>query len=351
MKVGTLTFHSGLNHGGYLQAYCLAAGVAELGAEVEIINYKNPKHYVADKFNPWVYRNPLNLLFNWNKNKSFKKAFDEMALTPFSTNVEGVNWSEYDAIIVGSDIVWNYQAESLGQDPVYFGGIPNSFEGKLISYAPSCGQMAWNHDVPDSINESMARYTAVSARDANTQKFARQYTKHKDIPLVVDPTWLNVSDRGKSNKAKSRHDYILLYAYSVSDAYAHAIKEYAAKEGLKIIGTGYYQSFADEQFSSASPFDWVELIAGARCVMAGTFHAALYAIRESVPFAVIPQEAINTKLKGPMGITGLSHHILKSPDEIEKVLNYDIDYEQVQRQISSARASSITYLEEALFTQ
>ena len=66
MKVGTLTFHLGLNHGGYLQAYCLAAAVAEMGAEVDIINYKNPQHFQADKFDPWVYRNPFNLLFNWN---------------------------------------------------------------------------------------------------------------------------------------------------------------------------------------------------------------------------------------------------------------------------------------------
>ena len=350
MKVGTLTFHSGLNHGGYLQAYCLAAAVAELGAEVEIINYKNPKHYEADRFNPWVYRNPLNLLFNWNKNKTFKKAFDKMALTPFSNNVEGVNWSEYDAIIVGSDIVWNYQAESLGQDPVYFGGIPESFKGKLISYAPSCGQMAWDHDVPDVINQSMARYAAVSARDANTQQFAKKYTGSENIPLVVDPTWLNESDRGRSKKVKPRGDYLLLYAYSISDAYAKAIKDYARSEGLKIIGTGYYQPFADEQFSSASPFDWVDLFASARCVVAGTFHAALYAMRETVPFAVVSQPAIDTKLKGPMTITGMHQHVLQKPADLHQVLNLTIDKTSVKKRIADARSESLAYLKAALFS-
>jgi len=350
MKIGILTFHRGLNHGGFLQAYCMVLAVKELGLEPEIINYKNEVHHSKDSFNPWIYRNLYKLIFNWKKNRAFKRAFKKMPLTKFTTDSSEVNWGDYDAILIGSDIVWNYELASLGHDEFYFGGLPDEFKGKIISYAPSCGEMNFDYAVPDSIVKFMTRFSAVSARDANTQKYAEKHTDHKNVPIVVDPTWLTQKDRGLSRYKNKKESYILIYGYNIPDDYGLEIKKFSKEKGLKIIGTGYYQSIADEQFSSADPFEWVDLVSNASYVIAGTFHAALYAIRESVNFAVIPQPAINTKLKGPLNITDLHSHIVHEAGDLEKVLNMKLDKKLVDSKISVSREQSMKYLKDSLLS-
>lgn len=346
MKIGILTFHLGLNHGGYLQAYCMILALRDLGHEAEVINYKNKIHQVTDAFNPWVYRNPFKLLFSWKKNRAFQRAFRKMPMSDFTSNAEQVDWNKYDAILVGSDIVWNYELPSLGHDKVYFGGLPESYNGKLISYAPSCGQMQFDYSVPETVKRSMQRYTSTSARDANTKKFAQLHTGHSETPIVVDPTWLTSKDRGLSKLGIK--NYILLYTYRIPEEYVPEIKKFAKERDLKIIGTGYYQSIADKQFSDADPFQWVDLFTNASYVIAGTFHAALYAIRESVKFAVISQPAINTKLEGPMNITGLHNHIIERAQDIESILEMEIDKGEVNAKIADSRKMSLDYLRDAL---
>ncbi|MBW2166434.1 MAG: polysaccharide pyruvyl transferase family protein, partial [Deltaproteobacteria bacterium] len=48
MKIGILTFHDGINHGGFFQAYSTFSLLRSWGHDVEIINYKNSTHWFKE---------------------------------------------------------------------------------------------------------------------------------------------------------------------------------------------------------------------------------------------------------------------------------------------------------------
>lgn len=99
-----------------------------------------------------------------------------------------------------------------------------------------------------------------------------------------------------------------------------------------------------------TPFEWVDLYSHAHSMVAGTFHGALYAMREGVRFAVLPQEAINTKLKGPMAITGLHNHICDNADNLADILEHTPDKQCIDARIEAARLDSLSFLQNALFS-
>ena len=45
MKIGILTYHEGINHGGFFQAFFLQKFITGLGHNVYIINYKNKYNF------------------------------------------------------------------------------------------------------------------------------------------------------------------------------------------------------------------------------------------------------------------------------------------------------------------
>ena len=48
MKIGILTFHDGINHGAFFQAFSTYSFLKANGYDVEIINYKNKRHWFTE---------------------------------------------------------------------------------------------------------------------------------------------------------------------------------------------------------------------------------------------------------------------------------------------------------------
>ena len=74
---------------------------------------------------------------------------------------------EYDAIVVGSDEVWNFRHPWYGSKPIFFGdGLKAD---RLVSYAASFG----NHSAWDGIDPGWAsklqQFSAISVRDENSR--------------------------------------------------------------------------------------------------------------------------------------------------------------------------------------
>ena len=136
MKIGILTFHEGINHGGFFQAFSTYSFLKSEGYDVEIINYKNKTHWLTEYKAFLVTKNPKRLISNIKKIFAFKKDQKSMNLGPFTKDISRIK-ENYDVIVVGSDIVWNYEWDFLGKDPVYFGHGLNA--KKWVSFAPSFG--------------------------------------------------------------------------------------------------------------------------------------------------------------------------------------------------------------------
>jgi hypothetical protein len=340
MRIGTLTFHLGPNHGGYLQAYCLHAYLKSLGHEVEIINYKNPQHHHNETFRPWIYRRPLKLYQAWLKHRSFERAFKELELSPFTTDVREVNWNRYDAVVIGSDVVWDYSWDWLGHDPVYFGHFGGDYRGRIISYAPSTGTVDPVDPTPQWAVDGLKAMHGISARDETTAEIVKRETG-RDAPLVLDPTWLEIAYREPVAHKKKQ---LVVYAFHITSEFRDAIVRYARKHGLKIIALGYYQPWADQNLLSLGPLDWEEVLRESEAMVAGTFHGTLYAIRTQCRFVTVLNDRILSRVTRALTLCGLSHRGISDPSDFGTIMDSDIVYHRVMNLLQPYVEFSREYL-------
>ena len=171
MKIGILTFHFAFNQGAVMQCYALQKYLELQGHEAVVINYRPGYHTVmhAAWRNPWSYSRvfwrkfrsrslPARLLLAarsfmrcmyWNllqvdrQNQAAFRSFVEkyLHLTPEYHTFAQLQQSppELDAMISGSDQVWNPDLLGGEFDPAYFldFGRPST---RRLTYAVSLGK-------------------------------------------------------------------------------------------------------------------------------------------------------------------------------------------------------------------
>lgn len=318
MKTGILTFHAGANYGGFLQAWHLREAVRSLGHEAEIINYKNADHAAAEAFR-WRLTPRVRRMFrDWRRHAVFADACRELVSGTAVTDPAGIDWAAYDAIVVGSDVVWDYQSPQLGQDGAYFGAVPGGEAVRWVSYAPSCGKADPADPLPEDKAEGLKRFAAISVRDRGTQDLVRNATG-REAPLVVDPTWL-VESEGET-PLEETDPVLAVYSYKAYPAACVAsIRRFASRHGLEVVAYGYARGWADRSVCNLDPFGWVEAFRRARCIVTGTFHGTLYAIRLDKVFATIDHEWIRNKVSYPLGLLGLEDRLVGEGGSLEDLL-------------------------------
>src|SRR3954453_16103324 len=192
LKVGVLTFHKCINYGSYWQARCLAAGLRARGHQVEILDHDcrcirraEARCALQPKLPD---RTPRHELRHYAaKARRFIEAIAELPLSRRFSLHQPDTASEYDAIVVGSDEVWNFRPPWYGSQPIFFGdGLKTQ---RLVSYAASFG----NHSAWDGIDPAWAgkldRFSELSVRDENSWHLVRGGTG-RDPALVLDPCLL-----------------------------------------------------------------------------------------------------------------------------------------------------------------
>lgn len=346
MRIGLLTFHLGPNHGGYLQAYCLMDFLRKEGHQVEFINYKNEKHYRSEKFRPWVYRKPWKLYYAWIKHRLFEEEYMDLPKSKFTTNVNDVDWSSYDLVIVGSDVVWDFKEPRLGGDPIYFSKIDN-YEGtlpKFISYAPSSGSVGNDDSIPKWVVEGLRKFSSISVRDRATFDMV-----HRAIgvspELVVDPTWLDIA---YNTEDIEKENILVVYAYEVKEAHVEQIKSYAKIHQLSIVAIGYPHKWADKNDMGMPPLEWESLMRKALAVVVGTFHGALYAIKCQTNFVILFNDKIQYRIKMPLEMCDLNGRMVSYDEDLRPTLDQPIDYNDVMDRLVKYVEPSKNYLKKAL---
>ena len=150
MKVGVLTFHKCVNYGSYWQARCLVEWLRARGHQAELMDHDCRcvrRAEVRCALQPKLpSRTPLHELKNYAaKTRRFVDAVAALPLSRRFSLHEPEAASDYDAIVVGSDEVWNFRHPWYGSKPIFFGdGLKSA---RLVSYAASFG----NHSAWDGI--------------------------------------------------------------------------------------------------------------------------------------------------------------------------------------------------------
>lgn len=341
MKVGILTLHNAFNFGAYLQAYALQKTITGLGHDVEFISLSHPEGNLR-RIRTMLSKRPKKLAFNFSKYFAFRQAWR-------SINVNTESYSRtrkrYDAIVIGSDEVWNIKNPTFAVMPEYFGHGLNS--DKIITYAPSSSRTT-HADVARNprLVEGMGNIRHFSARDKNTYEIVEKVAK-KPVTMVLDPTFLvgyedEVEDIGIGGKG-----YVVVYTYYFDPLKIQQTIKFARSRGLKLVSPCFYNDWCDEVVP-CTPFGFLSLIRDAQYVVTDTFHGSIFSILYGKQFGAYASDKI--KVAALLSALGLSDRELGGVEDVGSILDEPIDYGVVQACIEQKRDVSLNYLRQALAT-
>lgn len=260
-----------------LQAYGVQEVVRQLGHEAEFIDYRPAKAlaaYYSALFenNPQAEMNARRL----RRMEEFMKARMRLSPQPFRTHegFESVR-GRYDAVIVGSDEVWNINS-FRGYDPAYFlNFVPAGV--RKASYAASFGYTTTTGAYREAIREHLKSSSALSVRDESSRRIVREECG-LEAELVVDPTLLIGYDGLVTRPQEG--EYILVYGI-LSAAADEYVRRCAARSGLPVVAVGYGITCATETRLAASPEEFISLFAHATYVLTGFFHGIMFSVNFS----------------------------------------------------------------------
>jgi len=354
LKVGILTHHNIKNYGAYLQAYALFKIIEELGHDVVIVNFMNILHMLAN-YRPFFIRKirfGKNLMMDlrsylqgYGQFVKFSAAMKHLSLTHPVFNASQINALGLDALVVGSDEVWNFRDK--GYHPVKFGvGIDVPI---LISYAAGTGSVMPGDRFPENILEGLRRFKGLSVRECNGGKFIQEVLGITP-KLVLDPTLIydfELEDRFSPMFTK---EYILVYYCKLSHDYQKAVRDYAKKHDLIIVGAGCSDLWFDKSLINIDPFEWVGLFRNAKIVLTGTFHGTVFASKYRRNFISYPTSVNRmNKVQSYLRQIGLEDRmIFHSVEEFVALLDTPVDYRLFESCLLRQRESSIKFLKDYL---
>ena len=344
MKIGILTFHDGINHGAYLQAYALQRYFVSKGLKNTIINYKN-NTFTRNEYLAFIKRkNPVRIVENIYKIIKFKKAQRKLNMTERIYSYKDLEKNRFDTVVIGSDCVWNYTSPLITYDPVYFSKGLNA--NKIISYAASFGQDEADGGYPPEIKELLRRLNAISVRDNNSRNNVKLISG-RESEIVIDPTFL--FDFNDEVKPCPFRNFILVYSVKkLTRMEQKAIRQMADKYGKKIVGIGYYMQGCDVNRVALDPFEWLGYFQQADFIVTSTFHGTIFSIINRKPFCTITTPSIKCKTEDFLNRMELGHRIARNDADLSIILESQIDYDKVEKKLNVEIEKSKKFLEEQL---
>ena len=331
ISIGILTFHDGINHGGYLQAYSTYRFLLGEGYKVEIINYKNSTHTLHELKNLFWKKGVREIFSNLNKIAAFKRDQDAMKLGSKRYNIKHCK-TNYDAIVIGADIVWNYEWRFLGQDPVYFG---EGLQAKnLIAFSPSIGKVdGLKADIPAFVKKGIERFDNISVRDDNTADLVERVTGLRP-KVTLDPAFL-WRPFGEEKEISTNEDFIVVYAYKLRQSDIDQIRNFAKTKDMKIFALSYRHDWADKNIVNLGPFEWLDYFKKAKYILSGTFHGTLYSLIYRKNFITSNNVGISNKTKTILSKINLMSRLTEGENNFQELFEHGIDYMSVNPKLNS----------------
>lgn len=291
MRVGILTYHNAINYGAVLQAYALQQVVKKLGVECEIIDYSCPaveKQYrrkkISDHANWKVY--VMDILSGHRLDRK-KEAFEKfrkqyLSLSDKMDVVSGEGLKDYDAIIVGSDQVFN--PKNTEGDSAYLLDLQCS--AKKIAYAASIGNNEfldlWKTRYNIDYEKLLKSFYRLSFREEDASIFVSNLL-NDSYETVLDPVLLAGSELWKDFQADASEEYIFVYNLGNIPLLVECVQAMHKETGLKVYVVnkdikGDFLLRGFENVSSLSPADFLKMLSGAKYVITDSFHGTAFSV-------------------------------------------------------------------------
>jgi hypothetical protein len=350
-RIGVLTFHRCINYGSYWQARCLAEGLRRRGHDAVLLDHRSVQVNRAEwrcALQPMLPTPTPRADFSLYaaKARKFFDAFESLPLTAAFSLEAPESPEGLDAIVVGSDEVWNFRHPWYAGRPLFFGeGLQT---GRLVAYAASFG----NHDADDGLDpfwaERLDGFSAIAVRDDNSRRLI-EMGLGREAEIVLDPC-LQFDDLSRRPAEAPWPDRAVVYGHSFAGWFQAAVRRWADARGVRLVSIGYRNDWADEQWITAGPEDFARAMASARAVITNFFHGCVFALVNARPFVSALSDYRVNKVRDLTGRVGAGRRLMSAdsqPSEYAAALDGPLEPE-IGARLGQLRQRSERYLDLAL---
>ncbi len=363
-RVGILTFHSANNFGALLQAVSLQKTIMERGnVECELIDYEPEfirKDYSISPFKDnhpkAIIKSALRIPDKIKRNLKFQ-AFREENIVCSKQCLSEDDFknicNSFDEIVVGSDQVWNYNLTKY--DMHYF--LPEiDASVKKVAYAASTGGADFSAQGSNKMIQSLQNFSDISVRESASKTALEQRLKEKYIEVVLDPVFLTTKNYWMQLAAKPvKKDYILFFKMGYSKTAEPALefaKKLSKKTGCELLMLWDQETWFKyrdvKHIGAVGPAEFLQWIAGAKCVVTNSFHATAFSIILNTPFYVETEIERKDRVLNILDIFKLHNcGLVKGKSETGMIIP-KIEWNTVNSLLDNKRQKSLNYIDKIL---
>lgn len=368
-NIGLLTFHKSINYGSVLQAWALTKTISKK-YNVEVIDYKpNQYEYLYNLYRSWntinnfkynLKRIPLRKAIK-NQSYLFKKFREEqLPLSQIEYNSANANKvaDYYNAIVVGSDQVWNLRAKDC--DSVFF--LPFSFNGKKVSYACSINDTDYTEErCSDALKNQICNFDFISVREkSGSEKLQNYILNKKKVYTLLDPTLLCDKEEFESLLSDRiiKENYIFLYNVWTSEAGIQAAKYISEKFNMPVYTIMTASNIKEIKLLEkkginvekvkTSPSDFLNYFRYASYVVTESFHGTAFSLIFERPFVCVSKRTNDERLVNILELVDLKDRYIKPNNLTEFDFTSQIDYVRVNEKRRSKANDCIEALYQAI---
>ncbi len=350
MKAGILTFHLAYNYGAVLQTYGLQQTLMHMGIQASVLDYRPRSLLVGNR--PLGLRSGrfMHVLpMRWKFDRFRKR---HLNLTRRLSTAEDIKeaTSNYDAVIVGSDQVWNTNITRDDYVQYFLGFIGDV---KKISYAADFGESHQDSNKRPLMEKMLSDFDHISVRTDLSRKMVKELCGRK-AAIVLDPTFLTDFSEVYSN-IKLKSPFILVY--SIWDdvnikTLATLVQTVKSQFKLPVYSVSQMTDFpnADRHLRKIGPAEWLTYFQKAAFICTDSYHGTIFAIKNRKPFISVAINKRSSRIVEVCSRYDLKGHVVTSSEKINPCLltKSPIDYDQVHRLTSNDIELSINFLKQAL---
>lgn len=367
MKVNVITITGESNYGNSLQNCAVINVLNNLGCDARTIKTEyEPDFSKPCKKNLKIYTKLALKIknYHWYKRQvKFKKFSNKYLNKTSKTYSESLPLpvNDCDAIVFGSDQIWNFAALERMKNGVsfYTGGF--DFDGLKIAYSASLGANGIPADFCDTVSKNLSSFAAISVREQNAKSVVENLTD-KSVAVTIDPTlmldrsqWLKIAKKPKYVRKGER--FILTYFLGAQpDSVKNFVASVSKKYNLRAISLQSEWTeqcdIADVDIYSTSPDEFLWLVANCDIMFTDSFHGSVFSIINDKPFRFFDRNTyyvgdMSSRLDTLFDKFKIGSWCRGNVDENIDNVFYK-DYSNVNNTLSKERAYALSYLKNAL---
>ncbi len=359
MKIGILTFHCAHNYGAVIQCYGLQQYLKRLGHEVYVIDYR--PHYFdhyklpqlslskSKSFSAYI-KTLVKYILIGNVQKKRYKAFEDFITQRFNLQSYSPqnDYSDFDAIVVGSDQIWNPQITGGQFDDEFFGF---NAKCKVISYAASSRFVSLTDEQKTFLKTRLDKINSVSVRESSLKELLQPLVD-KPVETVIDPSFLPdvIEYEHLCTSLNEKRDYVLVYEVKRNQETLERAREVAKlldAEVIELVGTVSPKFYGKGFRMEVGPQEFLSYIKNAKCVVTTSFHGMALSLKFQKNFYSLRQgHDADLRTESLLSKIGLLSRFVPLSKSITSVS--DLDYSKVSQSLNEELKMSKEFLADAL---